>query len=151
MLWQSPLVQFIPTKLYCRLGGAHSRPSYQTIFLQSGPRLSPRLLTPQNIKQSRSAFSTLTRSRPTTPRLFQLSCHLYSPPAHTMASISIPKTMKGVLVEKTGGVEVLEYKTDLPVPEPKEGQILVKNDYIGINYIDTYVHPLPSILLKQSS
>jgi NADPH2:quinone reductase len=50
---------------------------------------------------------------------------------------SIPKTMSGVLVEKTGGVEVLEYKTDLPVPTPKEGQVLVKNDFIGINYIDT--------------
>jgi NADPH2:quinone reductase len=54
-----------------------------------------------------------------------------------MTSHSIPKTMKGVLIEKPGGVEVLEYKTDLPIPEPKEGQILVKNDYIGINYIDT--------------
>jgi NADPH2:quinone reductase len=51
---------------------------------------------------------------------------------------SIPKTMKGVLIEKTGGVEVLEYKTDLPVPTPKEGEVLVKNDFIGINYIDTY-------------
>lgn len=57
-----------------------------------------------------------------------------------MAS-AIPKTMKGVLVEKTGGVEVLEYKTDLPVPTLKEGQILVKNDFIGINYIDTYASP----------
>lgn len=51
----------------------------------------------------------------------------------------IPKTMKGVLIEKTGGVEVLDYKTDLPVPTPKQGQVLIKNDFIGINYIDTYV------------
>lgn len=51
---------------------------------------------------------------------------------------SIPKTMKGVLVQKTGGVEVLEYKTDLPVPTPKEGEVLVKNEFIGINFIDTY-------------
>lgn len=48
----------------------------------------------------------------------------------------IPKTMKGVLIEKTGGVEVLQYRTDLPVPTPKEGEVLVKNDYSGINYID---------------
>lgn len=47
--------------------------------------------------------------------------------------------MKGVLVEKTGGVEVLQYKTDLPVPTPKAGEVLVKNDFIGVNYIDTYV------------
>ncbi len=50
---------------------------------------------------------------------------------------SIPKTMKGVIIEKNGGTEVLQHKTDLPVPEPKEGQVLVKNDYIGINFIDT--------------
>jgi NADPH2:quinone reductase len=53
-----------------------------------------------------------------------------------MAS-SIPKTMKGVIMESNGGTEVLQYRTDLPVPEPKEGQILIKNDYVGINFIDT--------------
>ncbi|MCJ1356308.1 MAG: NADPH:quinone reductase [Icmadophila ericetorum] len=68
----------------------------------------------------------------------------------------IPKTMKGVLIEKTGGVEVLQYRTDLPVPEPKEGEILVKNDYIGINYIDTYFRtglypsPKPEILGREA-
>jgi hypothetical protein len=55
----------------------------------------------------------------------------------TRTMASIPKTMKGVIIEKNGGTEVLQYKTDLPVPEPKEGQILVHNDYVGINYIDT--------------
>jgi NADPH2:quinone reductase len=50
---------------------------------------------------------------------------------------SLPTTMKGVLIEKTGSPEVLQYKTDLPVPTPKEGEVLVKNDFIGINYIDT--------------
>lgn len=50
---------------------------------------------------------------------------------------SLPKTMKAVYIEKTGGTEVLQYKTDVPVPEPKEGEVLVKNEFIGINYIDT--------------
>ena len=50
---------------------------------------------------------------------------------------SVPKTMKGVVIQKNGGTEVLEYKTDVPVPEVKEGEVLIKNDYIGINYIDT--------------
>ncbi|KAI9821745.1 MAG: NADPH:quinone reductase [Pycnora praestabilis] len=75
-----------------------------------------------------------------------------------MASSSspIPKTMSGVLIEKTGGSEVLQYKTDLPVPEPKEGEILVKNDIIGINYIDTYFRtglypsPMPLILGREA-
>ncbi|CAK3924021.1 quinone oxidoreductase [Lecanosticta acicola] len=61
---------------------------------------------------------------------------------------SLPSTMKGVIIEKTGGTEVLQHKTDLPIPQPKEGQILVKNDYIGINFIDTYfrtgLYPAPS-------
>ncbi|KAI5862135.1 NAD(P)-binding protein [Durotheca rogersii] len=51
---------------------------------------------------------------------------------------SLPSTQKGVVINKTGGTDVLEYKTDLPVPAPAAGQVLVKNDYLGINYIDTY-------------
>ena len=50
---------------------------------------------------------------------------------------SVPSTMKGVIIEKNGGTEVLQYKTDLPVPQPKDGHVLVKNDYIGVNFIDT--------------
>jgi NADPH2:quinone reductase len=49
----------------------------------------------------------------------------------------VPKTMKGVWIEKTGGTEVLQYREDIPVPEPKEGEVLVKNEFIGVNYIDT--------------
>ncbi|KAF2838961.1 NAD(P)-binding protein [Patellaria atrata CBS 101060] len=49
-----------------------------------------------------------------------------------------PKKMFGVIIEKTGGTEVLQYKDDLPVPEPKKGEILIKNEVIGVNYIDTY-------------
>ncbi|KAF2655556.1 NAD(P)-binding protein [Lophiostoma macrostomum CBS 122681] len=61
---------------------------------------------------------------------------------------SVPKTMKGVIIEKTGGTDVLQYKTDLPVPEPKEGEVLVKNEFIGVNYIDNYfrtgLYPIPA-------
>jgi len=56
-----------------------------------------------------------------------------------MASQSIPKTMEGVIINKTGGSDVLEFKTDLPVPQPKEGEVLIKNDFVGVNYIDTFV------------
>ncbi|KAI1407816.1 NAD(P)-binding protein [Hypoxylon sp. FL1857] len=60
---------------------------------------------------------------------------------------SIPSTQKGVIIEKTGGPEVLQHKTDLPVAALVEGQILVKNDYIGVNFIDTYfrtgLYPAP--------
>lgn len=52
--------------------------------------------------------------------------------------MSLPSTQKAVVVEKVGGPEVLELRTDYPVPVPQEGQVLVKNTISGINYIDTY-------------
>ncbi|KAI9827182.1 MAG: NADPH:quinone reductase [Thelocarpon impressellum] len=55
-----------------------------------------------------------------------------------MSTITVPMTMGGVLVTETGGPEVLDFQTGLPVPEPKAGEFLVKNDFIGINFIDTY-------------
>lgn len=66
--------------------------------------------------------------------------HQKKNPAITMPPI--PKTMSGVLIEENGGVEVLQWKTDLPVPELKEGEVLVRNEFIGVNYIDTYAPPL---------
>ena len=82
--------------------------------------------------------ASFARTLSSTRRISIVSSHI-RPSFHvrTMASQSIPKSMKGVIIEKTGGTEVLQYKTDLPVPEPTEGQVLVKNDYVGINYIDT--------------
>ncbi|KAI8942768.1 hypothetical protein NX059_000812 [Plenodomus lindquistii] len=72
-------------------------------------------------------------------RLNSLNAHL-SPTwkIGTRNMSSLPKTMKAVYIEQTGGTDVLQYKTDVPVPEPKEGEVLVKNEFIGINYIDTY-------------
>lgn len=50
----------------------------------------------------------------------------------------VASTMKAVYINKTGGTEVLEHKTDVPVPTPTDGEILVKNDFVGVNFIDTY-------------
>lgn len=70
-------------------------------------------------------------------------------------SSSLPSTMKAILVEQTGGPEVLQFKTDYPVPAPKEGEVLVKNSISGINYIDTYFRtglypaPKPEVLGRE--
>jgi NADPH2:quinone reductase len=45
--------------------------------------------------------------------------------------------MKAILVESTGGPEVLKY-TDIPTPTPKAGEALVKIAAIGVNFIDIY-------------
>src|SRR5579871_3274322 len=45
--------------------------------------------------------------------------------------------MKAILVKQTGGPEVMEL-VDLPVPEPKANEALVKLAASGVNFIDVY-------------
>jgi NADPH:quinone reductase len=44
--------------------------------------------------------------------------------------------MKAVQIQKPGGIDALEY-ADVPIPTPKADEVLVKNEYVGINFIDT--------------
>jgi NADPH:quinone reductase len=54
--------------------------------------------------------------------------------------------MKAIRVHVTGGPEVLRYE-DVPVPTPRAGEVLVKLEAAGINYIDVYqrngLYPVP--------
>ena len=45
--------------------------------------------------------------------------------------------MKAVIINKIGGPEVLELK-DIQLGDPNSGEVLIKNEAIGLNYIDTY-------------
>ncbi len=45
--------------------------------------------------------------------------------------------MKAVTISKNGGPEVLEIK-DIKLEDPNSGEVLIKNEAIGLNYIDTY-------------
>src|SRR3954447_11656906 len=81
-------------------------------------------------------FRSLLRS---SPRLTLLRNHIA--PLNQFAPIramSVPATMKAVVVEQTGGPEVLQFRTAHPVPTPQAGQLLVRNNISGVNYIDTY-------------
>ena len=49
---------------------------------------------------------------------------------------NIPKTMHAVLLTGHGGLEKLEYKTDIPVPVPKNDEVLIKVTAAGINNTD---------------
>lgn len=75
---------------------------------------------------SRAASSAATRSnaatRIGTARLFS----------------AIPDTMKAAVVREVGDADALKVETDYPTPEMKPGQVIVKNEYAGINFIDTY-------------
>lgn len=54
----------------------------------------------------------------------------------TMSS-AIPKTQTAVQIEEYGGPEIVRVKKDVPVPEVKPTELLVKNEYAGVNFIDT--------------
>ena len=45
--------------------------------------------------------------------------------------------MKAIIVSKNGGPEVLKIK-DIKLESPKSGEVQIKNEAIGLNYIDTY-------------
>ena len=47
------------------------------------------------------------------------------------------KAMKAIRVHQTGGPEVLTLD-DIPTPEPGAGEVLVKIEAAGLNFIDTY-------------
>ena len=45
--------------------------------------------------------------------------------------------MRAAEINKTGGPEVIEIK-DIKLDDPKSGEVTIKNEAIGLNYIDTY-------------
>lgn len=59
--------------------------------------------------------------------------------------------MRAVQIQRTGGPEVLEV-VELPEPRPGPGEILIRHEAIGLNFIDTYhrsgLYPmrLPAVL-----
>ncbi|KAJ1560498.1 hypothetical protein HK096_008436, partial [Nowakowskiella sp. JEL0078] len=46
-------------------------------------------------------------------------------------------SQKVIQFSKPGGVEVLEY-VDIPIPTPGPGDILIRNHFAGVNFIDIY-------------
>lgn len=61
---------------------------------------------------------------------------------------SVPDKMFAVQISKIGGPEVLDFNESAPVPALGENQVLVKNAFSGVNYIDTYfrtgLYPTPA-------
>lgn len=53
-----------------------------------------------------------------------------------MTVITIPEQMSGVVLTGHGGLEVLEYRTDLKVPQPQPGEVLIRVGASGVNNTD---------------
>ncbi len=64
--------------------------------------------------------------------------------------------MKAIQVRQTGGTEVLQL-TDLPIPQPKPNEAVVKVSASGVNFIDVYQRegryrvPLPFVLGQEGA
>src|SRR6202161_2130285 len=64
--------------------------------------------------------------------------------------------MKAIQVKQTGGPEVLQL-VDLPIPQPKPNEAVVKIAASGVNFIDTYQRegrypvPLPFVLGQEAA
>ncbi|KAJ7597728.1 hypothetical protein C8J56DRAFT_920793 [Mycena floridula] len=68
-----------------------------------------------------------------------------------------PSTVEAVALNKIGGLEVLE-KMTLPFPKVEPGHVVVKVEYIGVNFIDVYyrqgLYPLssfPAVIGKEAA
>ncbi len=49
----------------------------------------------------------------------------------------LPTTQKAIVIHENGGPEVLKYE-DILVPQIKDSEILIKNKYAGINFLESY-------------
>jgi NADPH:quinone reductase-like Zn-dependent oxidoreductase len=47
--------------------------------------------------------------------------------------------VRGLTISAHGGLDQLEYRTDLPKPEPKRGELRVRVKAVGLNHLDLFV------------
>ena len=68
----------------------------------------------------------------------------------------MPTTMRAVRVHETGGADALRLE-QIPVPTPGAGEALVRVEYAGVNFIDTYKRsglykiPLPATIGEEAA
>ena len=55
-----------------------------------------------------------------------------------MAISTVPKTMAAVQLTGHGGMEKLGYRTDVPVPNPVPGEVLIRVTACGMNTTDVW-------------
>ena len=54
----------------------------------------------------------------------------------TTLNPALPTTMHAVLLQAHGGYEQLEYREDVPVPQPQAGEVLIRIAAAGVNNTD---------------
>lgn len=118
---------------------ALSKSSTRTLYTHASPTAAPRTPT-----------TSLTQRRPPPP------AHLTSSSARTLARLTsftrtmassttqaLPSKMRAAQILEQGPIDVIEVR-EVDTPQPAKGQVLVKVEYAGVNFID--VSPLSSTL-----
>lgn len=71
--------------------------------------------------------------------------------------MAVPKMMRAMQIQEQGGLEVLDKLREIPVPQPGKSEVLVKVEWAGVNFIDTYQRggiyklPMPRILGNEAA
>ncbi|KAG2155733.1 hypothetical protein DEU56DRAFT_768944 [Suillus clintonianus] len=88
-----------------------------------------------------------------TRRLSTLARHFST----ATSRMTYPSTIQAITISKTGGPEVIE-KREIPFPKVAPDHLVVKVQYIGVNFIDTYyregIYPashFPFVIGKEAS
>ncbi|GAA6035547.1 hypothetical protein JCM8097_000309 [Rhodosporidiobolus ruineniae] len=74
-----------------------------------------------------------------------------------MSSQQLSSTQKAAVIREQGEIDVIKVEPDYPVKQPAEGEVLIKVDYAGVNFIDTYFRggvykpQLPYVLGNESA
>ena len=50
--------------------------------------------------------------------------------------MEIPNMMHAVVLTSHGGLKKLEYRTDVPTPQPKPGELFIRTAAAGVNNTD---------------
>jgi NADPH2:quinone reductase len=57
---------------------------------------------------------------------------------HHLAFSPLRSKQQAAVIREVGDADVMKVETDFPTPKMNPGQVIVKNEYAGINFIDTY-------------
>ncbi|ORY57693.1 hypothetical protein BCR35DRAFT_309589 [Leucosporidium creatinivorum] len=112
----------------------------------------------------RPALTNSTRASTTAPlvRLTALSAHLQPSPfphhlrSFAMTSQQLPTTIRAAQIQEQGDIDVIQV-IDVPFSKPGPGQVAIKVEYAGVNFIDTYQRggvyklPMPYTLGNESA
>jgi len=46
--------------------------------------------------------------------------------------------MNGIVIDEPGDSSRMQFQTNIPTPSPAQGQVIVRNEFVGVNYMDTH-------------